>query len=307
MKLRMRPYGCEEDYWRIRQFLRRVFLKNGRTEHSWNVARLDYWRWHVAANCGICPPVEEVIYMWEDGGGRLAAVLNPEGMGEAHLQIDPEIRTAALEEEMLELAQEKFPLVREGRKRLGLMVRADDGMRQDMLKALGYKKGSFREQHRALELTVPPAPVGIPNGWTIRHQRPEDVPARSWASWKAFHPDDPDDQYDGHEWYANLERIPLYRRDLDVIAVEPDGRVGGFCTIWFDDATRTGYMEPVGRSSDVEVRGLMRALLTEACRRLHAIGGNLVTVGGCDFAANALYHSVLGPCRQVSENWVREW
>ena len=51
MKLTMRPYGGEDDYWRIREFLREVFLRNGRREWTWQVARLDYWRWHVAANC----------------------------------------------------------------------------------------------------------------------------------------------------------------------------------------------------------------------------------------------------------------
>jgi len=47
-----RPYQTEDDYWRIRSFLREVFLFNGRREHSWHVARLDYWRWHLVVNRG---------------------------------------------------------------------------------------------------------------------------------------------------------------------------------------------------------------------------------------------------------------
>ena len=46
MKLALRVFQTEEDHWRIRAFLREVFLVNGRRELSWHVARLDYWRWH---------------------------------------------------------------------------------------------------------------------------------------------------------------------------------------------------------------------------------------------------------------------
>ncbi len=307
MALIMRPYSCEEDYWRIRDFLRSVFLMNGRTEHSWNVARLDYWRWHVVPNCGVCPQVEEVVYIWENGDGGLAAVLNPEGMGEAFLQVDPDQRTPELEEEMVSLAEEKFA-VKKGRKRkLCFMVEADDTPRQGILSARGYRRGGFRECARRLRLTSPVTPPRAPEGWTIRHQRPEDIPSRSWASWKAFHPEDPEDGYEGYDWYYSLERIPLYRRDLDMVAVGPDGEVGGFCTVWYDDVTRTGYFEPVGRKPDVEVHGLMRVLLLEACRRLRNVGGDLATVGGSSFPANTLYYSVFGPHHQLVENWVREW
>ncbi len=34
-----------QDYWRLRVFLRDVFLLNNRRPTSWQVARLDYWRW----------------------------------------------------------------------------------------------------------------------------------------------------------------------------------------------------------------------------------------------------------------------
>jgi len=39
MKLAMRRYEREDDFWEIRQFLRDVYLRNGRTEHSWQTAR----------------------------------------------------------------------------------------------------------------------------------------------------------------------------------------------------------------------------------------------------------------------------
>ena len=52
MTLSMRRYRDEDDYWRVREFLRGVYLLNGRRELSWQAYRLDYWRWHVVANLG---------------------------------------------------------------------------------------------------------------------------------------------------------------------------------------------------------------------------------------------------------------
>ncbi len=37
----------------------------------------------------------------------------------------------------------------------------------------------------------------------------------------------------------------ITRRDLDLVAIAPDGAVAAFCTIWFDDVTRSAYYEPV--------------------------------------------------------------
>ena len=44
MKPTMRNYRDENDYGRIRQFLRETMLANGLRAFSWSVQRLDYWR-----------------------------------------------------------------------------------------------------------------------------------------------------------------------------------------------------------------------------------------------------------------------
>ena len=70
MKLTMRPYQTENDFWRIRAFLRQVMQLNGVREKSWHVARLDYWRWHVVANCQAPDSIEDVVFLWETADGR---------------------------------------------------------------------------------------------------------------------------------------------------------------------------------------------------------------------------------------------
>jgi hypothetical protein len=42
MNLMLRKYQTEEDFQRIREFLRDVFMRNDHRMLSWPVARLDY-------------------------------------------------------------------------------------------------------------------------------------------------------------------------------------------------------------------------------------------------------------------------
>ncbi len=282
MKLVQRPYQEESDYWAIRAFLREVYLQNGRREYCWPVARLDYWRWHVAANCGAAP-IEEGIYLWEAEDGRIAAMLNPEDPGWAYLQVDPRVRTPELEEEMIELAEERLWTIgsASGRPALVVGLREGDTLREEILVRRGYEprpESQTFDRYRDLSLPIPEVPT--PDGYTIRPMTLEDVPSRSWASWRAFHPDEPDGDYRGADWYKSVMRAPLYRRDLDVVAADDTGAVVAFCTVWYDDVTRSGYFEPVGTMPEHQRKGLCNALLHEGMRRLKERGATQASLGG---------------------------
>ena len=112
---------------------------------------------------------------------------------------------------------------------------------------------------------------------------------------------------DDPNWYRNIQNAPLYRRDLDLVVVAPDGAIAAFCTIWFDDVTRSAYFEPVATVPAHRRRGLGRAVMTEGLRRLQRLGATTAFVGGLSPAANALYRSVMGPDHELYESWVKEW
>lgn len=105
MSISPRPYQVEDDYWRMRDFLRRVYLLNERREYSWHVSRLDYARRHALANIARLA-LADVATLWEDDG-ELVAFIMPDGKrGEAHLCFDPTRRSPELETEMLDRAEE---------------------------------------------------------------------------------------------------------------------------------------------------------------------------------------------------------
>ncbi len=72
MELTRRLYHGEDDYWRIRAFLREVLLRNGLRELSWHVAEFDYWRWHLVANLGgwdlTTPRLDLLSMTWSSRG-----------------------------------------------------------------------------------------------------------------------------------------------------------------------------------------------------------------------------------------------
>jgi mycothiol synthase len=97
------------------------------------------------------------------------------------------------------------------------------------------------------------------------------------------------------------------RRDLDLIVSAPDGSVAAFCTIWFDDVTRTGAFEPVATMPAQQRRGLGKAIMIEGPRRLQRLGATQVTVGSYSVQAGALYASLEFTEYDLSERWTKTW
>ncbi len=312
MKLNKRRLAFEKDYWRLRAFLRELALRNNLEPFSWPAARLDYWRWHVA-------PItdqkldETPIFLWETNGGEIAAAINPEGRGEAFMQVHPEHHTPEMVEAMVETAEEHmFRTTDENKKRLTVWAHDHDAVRGKILSQRGFKKVEnleWQERQRQRWLEQPMPEFETAEGYTIRSLGgPEEIPSRSWASWRAFHPNDPDENYEGWDWYpVNIQNQPMYRRDLDLVAIAPDGEVAAFTTLWYDDVTRCGYFEPVGTVPEHQRKGLGKAIMLEGMRRIKAMGAMQVSVSGYSEAANKLYAAVVSEDCLVNIPWIKEW
>lgn len=101
----------------------------------------------------------------------------------------------------------------------------------------------------------------------------------------------------GHgEWFTaevleGLSRTSFYNRDLDLVAVAPDGSIASFCTFRMDPPSRITELEPMGTHPDHRRRGLAKALLSEGFRRLRGYNPTLLYIGGAadTSEANRLY------------------
>jgi ribosomal protein S18 acetylase RimI-like enzyme len=281
---------------------------NIRHDFSWPLLRWDYWRWHVNENI-FQMKLEDVVTLWELDG-QIVAMVNPDHPGEAFFQIHPAFQDQISMSELLDAAEEKIPNVNDnGKQELIVWVNATDDLTKGLFTERGYIRSKSPAEHMRRRFLSDPVPDSIiPGGYSVRALGDEtELPARSWLSWKAFHPDEPDEKYKGWEWYRNIQRVPLYRRDLDIVAVAEDGELAAFCTVWLDDVTRTAVFEPVGTHPNHQKRGIGKAVMCEGLRRAQQLGATLATVSSYNKAAHALYESMGFTEFDLLEPWIKEW
>ncbi len=311
MQLTMRPYQGEDDFWRIRAFLREMLVLNQFREKCWHVVRFDYWRSRTEENIEH-QGLEEMIFLWETPDGKIAAMLNAESKGEAFLQVHPAYGTPDLQAEMVRVAEAHLTATAsDGKNKLRVWVEEHDRTCQEIVTQRGYVKGAWPEymRQRPMEAPIPAAPPAP--GFTVRPLADGvELLERCYASGLAFHENDIRIAVDNRNdvtWYRNIQMAPLYRRDLDMVAIAPDGAVASFCTVWFDDVTRTAVFEPVATVPAFQRRGLGKAVMCEALRRLKRMGALRAYVGSYSVEAGALYASVGFTDYDLSEGWDKVW
>lgn len=213
---------------------------------------------------------------------------------------------------MLRVAEDRLAVsTPAGSRKLSVWVSEADQLRQEIMITQGYRKADGPEYQWRRDLDRPLPAVPIPAGYTIRPLGEGlELLERCYASGLGFHAGDITTAVENRNdpgWYHNIQAAPLYRRDLDLVAVAPDGAIAAFATIWFDDGTRSAYIEPVATVPPHRRRGLAQALIAEGLRSVQRMGATRAFVSGYSTAANALYRSVMGADYEVYEVWVKEW
>jgi mycothiol synthase len=136
--------------------------------------------------------------------------------------------------------------------------------------------------------------LALPGGFHVRSLAGDasEVADRAAAHREVWHPWTVGEVTD--EQYARFMRVPGYDRDLDVVAVAPDGTIAAYVNGWLDPVNRIGDFGPVGAREAYRRQGLTRAVLLEALRRMKARGMNRVCVstGEDNVAARGLYESI---------------
>jgi ribosomal protein S18 acetylase RimI-like enzyme len=135
-----------------------------------------------------------------------------------------------------------------------------------------------------------PSEAVLPTGYRIRNvEGPDEFVARVALHRAAF----PASRLNVAK-YERLLTVPHYRLENDLVVQAPDGSLAAFALGWYDADGRVGELEPVGTHPEHQRRGLSRAIVTEAVRRLFQRGAHLVQVYSdqADVAPEALYRSV---------------
>ena len=281
----------EADYERVRQLLIAA-VGTGDERHYCTVGDLDWWRF--TSND---PDPLAAARLWLDGDTALGAVWPV--AGQVELLIHPQGQ--ALRAAMLDWAEARHRERHADTAELPPFTAYaydGDGERVALLRRRGYVRQEQCYRYRRCALAGPFAAPVLPRGFVLRHVMGEDdLEARVAVHRLAFAPSRMTTAK-----HRAVMAAPTYRRELDLVAVAPDGRFASYCIAWFDIANRIGVFEPVGTDPAFQRQGLSRVVLTEGLRRLHALGARVAYVNtqGDNEAANPLYEAV--GFRVIDEN-----
>lgn len=289
-----RPYQGESDLRQMREFLMEARRRTGDWRYP-HVGEL-MWQFFMVA-CHLDPA--EHIRLWQDDAGRVVgyALLGEDPSFDCW--VGPEGEGQGIEADALAWAEGRLAGLRrrDPRRWSGPLVsgaRRDDTRRLGFLEAHGFHyRGEFSEVNLLRSLEEPVAEPLPPPGYRVRGLGGTgEIPSRAlaqrevWRPWTVGNVTDDD--------YAALTRLPGYRRELDVVAVAPDGVIAAYAHCWLDPVNRIGDLGPVGARPAYRRQGLARAVLLEGLRRMQAAGMEraCVSTGVSNPAARSLYESV---------------
>lgn len=244
--------------------------------------RLSSWSLEYPENVGL----------WEDENGRLLAVAIVQ---EPFLALDYALHptAAALEPQVVQWGLDRAPGVaaRQGRTfPLYVWAKAEQTERIALFKSLGLQLDDDWQKihlHQSLDRKIE-EPI-VPNGFTVRHLAGEqeveayvDLHRAAFGSKNMTIP-----------WRQRTLQMPQYVPELDVVAVDENGRFAAFCVCWLHPNGQEAIVEPLGVHPEFHRLGLGRAVLAEGLRQMQAQGAKTayVCTDGDNDPAQQLYIS----------------
>ena len=243
--------------------------------------------------------LREHIRLWHDHQGKLVAYAILGEDPSFDCQVLPEYEWSGIETEALAWAEMRVTELRETDAQYwsGNFVsgaRQDDPKRIAFLEQHGFRySGEFAEVNMLRALAEPIPAAGLPAGYQVRalaeageFSKRASAHREVWLPWTDGNISDDD--------YVRFMRLPGYHRDLDVVAVTPDGVIAAFVNGWIDPLNRIGDLGEVGARPAYRRQGLTRAVLLECMRRMQARGMEraCVSTGVSNTPARNLYESI---------------
>jgi len=280
------------------QHMQSLLMEARSRTNDWHYAHVGELMWgFFMVTCHLNP--QKYIRLWHDNQGTLVAYAILGEDPSFDCQVLPEFEWSGIETEAMAWAETRLTELRkhDAQRWSGNVAsgaRQDNAKRIAFLEQHGFRySGEFAEVNmlRSLDEPIPESPV--PASYQVRAvAEAGETSNRAGAEREVWLPW-PVGNISGDD-YARLMRLPGYHRELDVVAVAPDGVIAAYVNCWIDPVNRIGDFGPVGARPAYRRQGLTRAVLLEGLRRLKARGMDRVCVstGVSNTPARRLYESV---------------
>lgn len=259
LPMRQHHYAGPQDFYRAQAALMRWIKQRGHCNylHKGDIGHRLY------NNC-YGYDKSDIFRYWLDDAGELAAfaTLLPQWQS-FELQVAPAYLLGRAHCLLLETCERETLRLGEklGRSITELIVEVEDCESAFMrfIEACGYARGEHLFSFTRHDLSrLPEAP--LPPGFRFRQATAADAEMLADVHNHSF-----TNKWDADS-YGEVFRSPHMEYELVVIA--PDGRCAAFTNVWVDTVNQSLLFEPVGAHADFRRRGLAKALMTYALRRM---------------------------------------
>ena len=309
MTIRVRDFRWARDFESVRKFLADIFSM--RTAYTnWIPSELENLKFGPGGT-EYLDEDDEYLKVWEafDEVQQIArgiiAVSYIKPSGSCWLSVHPSYTSAAREIVLWMQNRVKGMKGDEGKEvKMDFVVDDDDEELILLLSDLGFQKGEIDGDKQIRPIGCPVPTYSLPEGYTIRHAVIEtDFQKYREVQMAVFR----------HIVNMSKELLQLYstasfyHEDLDIIAVDPDGKFAAFCTARIDPLSKIAELEPVGTHPNYRKLGLARAVICESLKRLEKYKPSALVILGAapTEGARRLYESVGFVNEGTRHHWVQ--
>ena len=265
MKVLFKHYE-DSDYLKVIDFLIDI-NKDGNDYINWNWARFEWMMDHPEFNnC-----LKSHIGLWIDQDKVVGLAIYDMYLGEGFCGWKDEYNYLA--DEVLNYAY--FNLKDEN----GLAIAINDNLPKliNEVTTLGFKQTSQKEiiLKKSLEETLEYAlheDISI-----CEIGQDEDNYALSWLFWQGFDHGNDIDEFN-KEYIEVIPNRPHFNKSLSLVAKDKDNQMVGICCLWYLEHTDYAYLEPLCIIPSFRGKGIGKALVNEACKRVKQMGAKEVYV-----------------------------
>ena len=296
----VRRYEHAVDYNRVGQFLIDTYQPGDRHD-NWLQPRWEYMHYHPLFDESLRMAFSS-IGVWESHGVIVALVHFEHRPGQVFFQVHPDF--THLKPEMLEYAESHLSVgTPDKTRKIAIWVNAYDAGLESFVGKRGYHSvEGTREDWSIFEIRDPFPVIKLPDGFRLQSLADEnDLNKLHRVLHRGFnHPGEP--PADGLAGRKRMQSAPNYRKDLNIVAVAPDGNYASYCGMWQDRVNGVAYVEPVCTDPDYRRMGLGRAVVLEGIRRCGAEGATIAVDGSLPFYMSIGFRKLFD-----INLWAREW
>ncbi|GGS65931.1 GNAT family N-acetyltransferase [Nonomuraea spiralis] len=235
-------------------------------------------------------PAGELVRWWQDADGPAGIAITLRFGCAFDVFAAPRLRGGPLELSMLEWAAGATARAMDAAEPYVLTDVFDcDATRIELLGRAGFSRFRVWDHVNERDLRDPVPEPQLPAGFRLRHALPRDAQGLAEARNAAF-----GDDWTGPSYRSAVMERPGYDPRDEIVVEAPGGGVAAFAVGWIDGRNGIGHFEPVGTHPAFWRRGLARAAMSHAMRRMRALGLTAVTVNhdAGNAAARELYRSL---------------